>query len=191
MTGIALGFVLIAALTLWFIIGSKGHWLSKAAMILLSLYFCLSVGFSVNEFLGWPTEEKLPEQFLVHWAVIDEPDVKDGTEGSIYVWTKPLSETKETYDTWDDYLLSFYDGNSQPRAYRLPYSRDLHEKTQEALNMLMQGEGVGGSRMGEGKPGKGSREGDGESEDGEEGGSLTRNGGVMFHKLPPPKLPDK
>ena len=50
MIGIALGFILIAALILWFIIGSKGNWGVKAALIILSLYFCLSVGFSVSDF---------------------------------------------------------------------------------------------------------------------------------------------
>ena len=66
MTEISLGFVLLAILSLWFVIGSKGHWFGKAAMILVSLYFCLSVGFSVNNFMGWPTSEELPQKFLVH-----------------------------------------------------------------------------------------------------------------------------
>ena len=99
MIGIALGFVLIASLVLWFIIGSKGHWLGKAALILASLYFCLSVGFSVNNFMGWPTSEELPKKFLVHWVVIDEPDAKSGSKGNIYVWTKPLSTSEKKYDT--------------------------------------------------------------------------------------------
>ena len=126
MIGISLGFVLIASLILWFVIGSKGYWFSKAALILFSLYFCLSVGLSVNEFMGWPTEETLPKKFLVHWAVIDEPDLKMDDEGSIYLWLKPISETEEKRSSWDDYLLSFYDGESQPRAYKLSYSRELH-----------------------------------------------------------------
>ena len=191
MTGIISGFILLAILLLWFVIGAKGHWFNKAAMILVSLYFCLSVGLSVSEFMGWPTDKALPEKFLVHWAVIDEPDVKSGSEGSIYVWVRHLSNPEKEYDEWNDYLLSFYDGESRPRAYRLSYSRGLHERTQEAIDMLTKGEGVGGTSEGEGKEGDGEGlEGEG-TEEGEGGGSLTRNGGIMFHKLPPPKLPDK
>ena len=193
MMGIAIGFILIAALVLWFVIGARGNWVSKAAMILLSLYFCLSVGLSVNEFMGWPTDDQLPSKFLLHWAVIKEPDVKSGDEGSIYVWVRPISEPepKVEHKEWNDYLLSFYDGESQPRAYRIPYSRPLHEETQKAINLMLKGNGVGGT-SGEGKVGEGEGEVEGEGTEGGEGeGSLTRNGGIMFHKLPPTKLPSK
>ena len=205
MIGIALGFILIAALILWFIIGSKGNWGVKAALIILSLYFCLTVGFSVSDFMGWPTDEDLPEKFLVHWIVVDEPDSKSGDEGNIYVWLKDSSENKISKESWNDYLLSFYDGDSEPRSYKMPYSRDLHEQAQEALNMIMDGQSVGGTNSGLGQ-GEGEGEGDGEggegegegqgmgegTEEGGEGeGSLTRNGGISFHKLPPAKLPRK
>ena len=194
MMGIAIGFVLIAALVLWFVIGAKGNWISKAAMILLSLYFCLSVGLSVNEFMGWPTDDQLPSKFLLHWAVIKEPDVKSGDEGSIYVWVRPISEPepKAEYKEWNDYLLSFYDGKSQPRAYRIPYSRPLHEETQKAINLMLKGNGVGGtSGEGEGKGKAAGKKGKGDGKAGDGGRSLTNNGGIEFHKLPPPKLPDK
>ena len=195
MMGIAIGFVLIAALILWFVIGARGHWVSKAAMILLSLYFCLSVGLSVNEFMGWPTDDQLPSKFLLHWAVIKEPDVKSGDEGSIYVWVRPISEPEPTVEhkEWNDYLLSFYEGKSQPRAYRIPYSRALHEDTQKAINLMLKGSSVGGtSGEGEGKGKAAGKKGKGNGKDGDGGGrSLTNNGGIEFHQLPPPSLPDK
>lgn len=192
MIGITIGFVLITTLVLWYIIGSKGHWVSKAAIILLSLYFCLSVGFSLNELMGWPTKEELPKKFFLHWAVVEEPDPKTGEEGSIFIWTKPLDSTRPKDQGWQDYLLSFYDGESQPRAHELPYSRELHEQAQEALEMIMGGQSVGGISIGEPGDGEGEGgEGDGEVVEGSAEGSLTRNGGVIFHKLPPPKLPDK
>ena len=81
--------------------------------------------------MGWPTDDKLPPKFLLHWAVIQEPDVKLGDEGSIYVWARPISESEIEHKEWNDYLLSFYDGKSEPRAYRIPYSRELHEQTQK------------------------------------------------------------
>ncbi len=191
MTGIAMGFVLIAVLVLWFVIGSKGHWGIKAATMVLSLYFCLSVGFSISEFMGWPTDDKLPPKFLLHWAVIQEPDVKLGDEGSIYVWVRPINEPTIEHKEWSDYLLSFYDGKSEPRAYRIPYSRELHEQAQKAIEAISKGEGVGGtSEEGSGK-GKKKSSGKGNGKTGDGGKSLTNNGGIEFHKLPPPKLPDK
>lgn len=195
MMEIAIGFVLIAALVLWFVIGSKGHWAVKAVMIVLSLYFCLSVGFSVNEFMGWPTDDKLPPKYLVYWAVVDEPDMKLGDEGSIYVWIKPIGESEPgvEHKEWNDYLLSFYDGKSKPRAYRMPYSRSLHEKIHKAMGILLNGGSVGGTNgNGKGKSAgdkKSGSKGSGKTANG--GRSLTNNGGIEFHKLPPPKLPDK
>jgi hypothetical protein len=193
MTEIAMGFVLIAALILWFIIGSKGHWGIKASMILLSLYFCLSVGFSIAGFMGWPTDDKLPSKFLLHWVVIQEPDVKLGDEGSIYIWVRPINEPGIEHKEWNDYLLSFYDGKSRPRAYRMPYSRELHEQAQKAIDAISRGEGVGGINGTDEKKGRGKESGKGKGSDkaGDGGRSLTNNGGIEFHKLPPPKLPDK
>jgi hypothetical protein len=192
MMGIAIGFVLIATLVLWFVIGSKGHWAIKAATIVLSLYFCLSVGFSANEFMGWPTDDKLPPKYLVYWAIVNEPDVKLGDEGNIYIWVRPIGEPEVEHKKWNDYLLSFYNGKSKPRAYRMPYSRPLHEKIHKAMGILLKGGSIGGTNGEGGKPGgdkKSSSKGSGKTANG--GRSLTNNGGIEFHELPPPKLPDK
>lgn len=194
--GIELGFVLIATLVLWFIIGSKGHWLIKAVVIFSSLYFCLSVGFSIKDYMGWPTEEDLPDKFVVHWVVIEEPDKQTGDKGSVYIWIKPLLKTKNTRETWEDYLLSFYDSQSKPRAHQMFYSKDLHERAQEAIEMIRKGQRVGGLNgkgKGEGKEGEGKdgNRGQGNNQDSGGGGSLTRNGGIIFHQLPPTRLPDK
>jgi len=193
--GVGLGFVLIGTLVLWFIIGSRGNWLSKAVVIFASLYFCLSVGFSIKDYMGWPTEEDLPNKFVVHWVVIEEPDKQTGDKGHVYIWIKPSSKTKNTRETWEDYLLSFYDGESKPRAHQMSYSKDLHERAQEAIEMIRKGQRVGGlNGRGEGKEGedKDGNGGQGNNQDGGSGrGSLTRNGGIMFHQLPPTRLPDK
>lgn len=193
MDSISLGFVLIAMLILWFIIGATGHWISKAVIIMVSLYFCLSVGLSIKNFMGWPIDEDLPEKFFVHWVVIDEPDRISDNEGAIYMWVKLLEAVDTEYPSWRDYMLSFYDGQSQPRAYKLPYSRELHEEAQDVIDMITQGEQVGGVNA-EGT-GDGDQQvegmGEGANEDGNGESSLTRNGGISFYQLPPTKLPDK
>jgi hypothetical protein len=190
---ISFGFVVIAFLSLWFIIGSKGNWLVKASIILASMYFCLAVGFSVKDYMGWPTGDPLPKKFLVHWIIIEEPNIQPENKGSIYMWVKPIENHKEKYEALEDYLISFYDGKSQPRAYRLEYSRELHKQAQEAIANLMQGKQLGGTNGGEGD---GKRGGDSDidgskKQNGNGDGSLTRNGGIMFYELPPTKLPEK
>ena len=71
---IPLVFFSLTALVLWFIIGARGHWALKALIILLTLHISLSVGMSIPNFAGWPSDDPLPKKFLVHWIIIKEPD---------------------------------------------------------------------------------------------------------------------
>tara|TARA_Y100000296_G_C5082076_1_gene210465 strand:+ start:189 stop:794 length:606 start_codon:yes stop_codon:yes gene_type:complete len=192
-------FVIITSLILWFVIGSRGMWGPKAVTIAFALYFCLSISFSLQNFEGWPSDASLPEEFRVHWIIVEEPD-KRGGEGAVYIWAEEFEPEEEGKPKW---WLSFQkDDTDAPRAYRLPYNRDLHEQSQEALERLMAGEGVMGRNDGDGGHGKvGEAKGEGsEGPSGEHGnadaggqgdGSLTKNGGITFQKLPTTKLPEK
>ena len=66
---------------------------------------------------GWPTERDLPKQFFLHAVNIDEPS-------NIYLWgtefTQGLAQT-------------------EPRAYRLPYTPALHDKVDKATRKLRKG----------------------------------------------------
>ena len=184
-------FVIITSLILWFVIGSRGMWGLKVATIAVALYFCLSISFSIEGFEGWPSSASLPEKFRVHWVVIEEPD-ETNREGAIYIWAESLKSLGDEPSWW----ISFEKDNADtPRAYRLPYTRGLHERAQDALRRLQAGKGVVG-KNGQGEAGEG--EGDGSvgpmgdgGEAGQGGGSLTKNGGITFQELPPTKLPDK
>jgi len=188
---IAAAFVVITSLILWFVIGSRGMWGLKIATIASALYFCLSISFSLENFEGWPSHASLPEEFRVHWVVIEEPDKKGG-EGAIYIWAKSLKSLDGESGWW----ISFEGSSTNaPRAYKLPYTRELHERAQDALKRLQAGKSVMG-KHGRGRAGDGEGDGsEGPPGDGEAagrgGGSLTKNGGITFQELPPTKLPDK
>ena len=191
---IPFAFFLLSSLLLWLLIGAKGHWLIKASVISFVLYFCVSIDFSLENLLGWPSNQSLPEKFQVHWIEIKEPNKKTREQGAIYVWATNLNQTdkEEGWDGWRRLFVSFnnYDPR-EPRAYRLAYSKQDHEEAEKALGFLKGGSKVGGGNgkgKGKGKGGKGDGEG-GKKNGG--GGSLSRNGGVYFEKLPPPSLPDK
>ena len=197
---IALTFFIISSLLLWIVIGSKGHWGLKAVTIAFVLYFCLSINLSLSNLLGWPSDQSLPEEFQVHWIEIKEPNKRTGDKGCVYVWATGSEGEHHKTDGWRTLLVYFqnYDP-TEPRAYRLNYSRELHERSQEALGKIKNGEGVGGKNNGRGK-GKGEGEGDGKGKgkgngDGKNGqaggGSLSNSDDIIFHNLPPSKLPDK
>ena len=198
---IPLVFFSLTALILWFIIGSKGHWLLKAAVISLTLYLCLSVGMSIPNFAGWPSDDSLPNKFLVHWIVVKEPDKKTKEAGHIYIWASNLSGTEEEEDIgWRQYLLSFaIQDMKEPRSYRTPYSMEGHERADGALGKIRAGESVMGKNNGKkgegdgGKKGKGKGEGKGGEGKGKGkgGGSFSNSDDISFHDLPDTILPEK
>ena len=96
-------------------------------------------------------------------AVIEEPSAR--TDGALYVWVNAIDDGKPT---------------AQPRAYRLPYSKDVHSMLNEGIKKVRQGV----SQMGTSEPkvGKG-------------GTSWLRPGNdeqvVKIRDLPVPQLPEK
>tara|TARA_Y100000296_G_C5083014_1_gene210915 strand:+ start:181 stop:768 length:588 start_codon:yes stop_codon:yes gene_type:complete len=192
---IVFAFFITISLMLWFVIGSKGPWLLKAVVIALSLYLCLSIENSLSEIAGWPSDNSLPEKFIAHWIIVKEPIKKASTdEGAIYVWATNLSpkQNDDRNTWWGNFLLSFGPSDlTEPRSYRLPYSKGLHEEANDALGRIMKGERVGGTNNGKGKgkgEGNGNEEGEGE---GEGGGTFSHSDDIGFHDLPAPHLPDK
>jgi hypothetical protein len=196
---ISLAFFVLGSLLLWFIIGSKGGWSLKALVIALVLYSCLSINISLDDLFGWPSGQSLPESFRVHWIEIKEPNKRTGEKGSIYTWvTNTGDHDKKSQDGWRSLFVSLqnYDP-TEPRSYRLPYSKELHKTSQEALNKLKKGGMVGGKSRGKGggkgkgkSKGQKGRGGKGKGE-GKGGGSLSNSNDIIFHDLPPSRLPDK
>ena len=112
---------------------------------------------------GWPSRHALPERFVLLAAVFDEP--AKGREGALYVWVNAIENGKPS---------------EQPRAYRLPYSKDLHALLGESMKKVRQGV----SQMGQAEPKRGPK-----------GLSWLRPGSdeqvVKIRDLPAPQLPEK
>lgn len=117
----------------------------------------------VHRMWGWPTSDGLPERFVLLAAVIDEPSAKRA--GGLYVWVNALEDGKPS---------------PQPRAYALPYSKDLHGLLNEGMKKVR--EGVTQLGTSEPKPGKG-------------GLAWLRPGNdetlVKLRDMPVPQLPEK
>ena len=191
-------FFALFVLTLWFVIGSKGHWALKAAVIATTLHLCVSVGISLDSFAGWPSSDRLPDKFLIHWMVVKEPSKKTKEPGAIYVWLTSMTDPKsDTPSKWRRFFIMLSpDSKRKPRAHVVPYSKGKHEEADGIVQLLKDGRAVVGER---GK-GEGEGDGDGESvrgngdnnEDGANGGgSFSISDGITFHELPPTRLPKK
>ena len=137
-------------------------WL-KGLLVLAVTAFYFYADDALHGLAGLPSRDALPERFVLLAAVIEEPGAK--TKGALYVWVNELKDGKPA---------------AQPRAYRLPYQKDLHALLDEGMKKLRQGI----SQMGSTEPKTGPK-----------GFSWLRPGSdeqnVKIRDLPVPQLPEK
>jgi hypothetical protein len=204
-------FIICSCLLLWVIIGSRGWWWLKLPISAVTVYFGLAVWYSVGSYLGWATPGDPPRQFIMHWAVVDEPSKTDGDEkGAIFfLLTKLPHKEDDLANTWQDRwfnVLGYSGDNKEPKLYKRPYSRPLHRAANGAMRMRMEGKYVIGEFKGGkfAKAGDGDGDGDGEGEPGDGkgkkgkdgkglgyGGDNDNMGDFAFYVLPPPNYPPK
>jgi hypothetical protein len=127
---IAIGFVLLGGLLLWFVVGSRGPWWLKLPAIVVTTAFTFLVWRALDSFTGWPTDAAPPARALLLSSTVDEPN-------AIYVWVIG-------YDRGG--ALGYRPDTVEPRGYRLPYSRALHAEIDRATALAKQGRQVELSR---------------------------------------------
>lgn len=108
--------------------------------------------------LGWPTSHKQPQQAGFLWGVIREPDPQTNDPGRIFLWLDV--------------------GTNQPRAFALPYTRQLHRQVQAAMDAVKHGTPVAVS-VRPGRPGHRPK------------GQGQRGAALRFYRHPPVVLPAK
>ena len=88
--GLTVAYIFLIVLLLLVLIYSRLHPVFKLGLL------CLSVGFYIVSYegwkqaQGWPSLVELPDKFLLHFAVIEEPDEELDTEGRIFIWSTDL-----------------------------------------------------------------------------------------------------
>jgi len=122
---IAAAYVVIAVLLLAMGLTSRFVWWIKAAAIIVTSAFFVEAFFATKGLLGWPGSGRLPARFQLLWTRVVEPDAKTGDHGAIFLWVEAV------------------DGNNVPsgipRAYQLPYSRPLADRSIKARDEIMSG----------------------------------------------------
>ena len=118
-------YVVVLVLLLSLNLASRWHWGVKAvAIAVTSVFFGVSYA-SIAGLIGWPSEARVPEHFQLDWATVVEPDKLNGSRGSIYLWVEALDENNAPAGT--------------PRAFRVPFSRDLADRIGHAKERIEQG----------------------------------------------------
>lgn len=132
------------------------RWQMKLAIILVCSLFYVVTWKALPEMLGWPADELLPGEFQLVAQYIEQPNKRTGDEGAIYMWVIDLAA----------------DADKTPRAYRLPYAKQLHEDVMTAS---------AGSRPQKGKRMQRSGNNPGEAS----------SGNIVFEDMPKVRLPVK
>jgi hypothetical protein len=187
---IPLAFIVLMALNLWITIGIKGFWWVKTLLIAASLTLAIFVWASLESYLGWPCRSDLPEEYQILWLSIQEPTVDK--DGAVFLWARPVESEMDLvpYD-----LFVYKPKISEPRAFYLDYTRNLHEQSQKALESLKQGKIIIGKKAdkdADGSNGSGESTEDQNANSESKGtGGETKGGDPYFFELPPTKFIEK
>ncbi len=127
---LSVGYALIGALLLLVLVYARLPWQAKAAAVVVTSIFYVVSFVGMRGLLGWASVDRLPPSFKVLQARIVDPHTVDGNSGSVYLWVEALDEDNRP--------------SGIPRAYRLPYSDALAEKTQHAADQIAAGHPQGG-----------------------------------------------
>lgn len=185
---IPVAFAVMLALALWCVIDAKGKWWIKAGLIIIFPLISILIWVSLDSYKGWPTNEDPPEQFVFIWGEVVEPNKTTGDPGVIYLWLI-ADYSGQSYTPFE-----YTHPEGEPRAHKVPYSRELHENVEKAKLLIKSGKRVGVRNNGEGEgPESEGNEGENDSQDdqGENRGDNSQSQGYEFYELPPPKLPEK
>ncbi|MBR0696405.1 hypothetical protein [Bradyrhizobium lablabi] len=188
---LSIAYAVIGALLLIVLVYARLHWSLKAAVVIVtSAFYVISFG-GMRGLLGWATTDRLPASFKLLQARIVEPHSLEGDPGSIYLWVEELDQDNRP--------------SAIPRAFRVPYTDALAEKTHTAENEIKAGHPQGG-RAADFGGGDGTimdlvREyvtpktiletSGGDSTTGEFRPPPAAAQGVVFTPLPPPRMPPK
>jgi len=129
-------YALLAFLLLVLCLGTRSHWGLKAALVLLVSGFYAFGHQTFKGVSGWPAEDELPRQFVLLSAVFDEPSPGRSHPGAIYLWVHPMKDNAPL---------------AMPRAFKLPYEKDLHRILGDGVKKARDGN----TQLGETEPRRG------------------------------------
>lgn len=145
---LAIAFVILATVVLWFFIKTPGKVVVKVLMIPATIWYGLALYYAIPNLMGWPTTQMVPDNSHVIAFRIKEPNPLTDDAGAIFIWadTQPGSETpkRERIVLLNPKTAFDYHNKIDPRTYKLPYSRQAHRAI---LNAQKQMSATPGSQM--------------------------------------------
>jgi hypothetical protein len=127
---LSVAYALVGALLLIVLVYARLSWSLKGIVVIVTSAFYIASFLGMRGLLGWASADQLPAYFKLLQARIVEPHSLEGDPGAIYLWVEALDEDNRP--------------NGVPRAYRIPYSDKLADKTDKAQSEIAAGHAQGG-----------------------------------------------
>jgi len=127
---LSVGYALIGAVLLAILVYARMNWRIKAVAVMIISAFYIASFVGIRGLLGWASVDRLPPRFKLLQARVVEPHSLEGDPGSIYLWVEALDDDNRP--------------SGIPRAFRIPYSDKLAEKTDKATDEIASGHPQGG-----------------------------------------------
>ncbi|RJQ71438.1 MAG: hypothetical protein C4519_19525 [Desulfobacteraceae bacterium] len=147
-SGLAVAFVVLGAVLVWVMIQTPGRYLIKAALTPPIIWYGVVLYFAVQNLMGWPATHKIPESSLLLAVRVNEPNPAQNSPGAIYLWVNEASDTTDAPQSngipLDPRMVFKFQNLNDPRAYKVPYSREMHEAIVKAQ---MQAQATPGALM--------------------------------------------
>lgn len=128
----------IALLLLSLHLKSTWRWPVKSVAIGLALPATIGAFLTIEAQLGWPSRGDMPANFQLHAALVNEPATGSSEPGAIFLWLTPWNEIGPGDDT--EIAAVATPKGQRPRAFDLPYSRELHQEVDSMRERLARGE---------------------------------------------------
>ncbi len=120
--GLMAGFVVVLVLLYVLLLKTRlavGY--KVLALVVCTVFYWVQYQ-SLHQYTGWPSTDKLPDEFILIATDIHEPNKKTGQTGVMYWWVRDSDKAEQL-----------------PRVYQLPYQAQLHKKTEQVLKEQKQG----------------------------------------------------
>lgn len=127
---LSVAYALVGALLLVVLVYARLPWSLKAVAVVVTSSFYIASFLGMRGLLGWASVDRLPPSFKLLQSRIVEPHSLEGDPGAIYLWVEALDEGNRP--------------SGVPRAYRVPYSDRLADKTDKAQSEIAAGRAQGG-----------------------------------------------
>ncbi|MGI9436129.1 MAG: hypothetical protein ACR2Q4_15090 [Geminicoccaceae bacterium] len=134
--GLTIAYGMIGLLLLSLHLKSLWSWPVKASAIGAALPMFAGTFIALQALMGWPSDGVLPARFQLHAALVEEPTASSKQAGAIFLWLTPELRSVDSHEVEEEPAVK---PELLPRAFALPYSRDLHQRVEAMRERLKKG----------------------------------------------------